>query len=54
VGSADINGDGYGDLIIGAGPGGGTRVSIFSGRTLAMLDDFLGFDPNGLGGVYVG
>ena len=54
VASADINGDSGGDLIIGAGPGGGTRVSVFSGRGLALLDDFLGFDPFGTGGVFVG
>lgn len=54
VASADINGDSGGDLIIGSGPGGGTRVSVFSGRGLALLDDFLGFDPFGTGGVFVG
>jgi fimbrial isopeptide formation D2 family protein/uncharacterized repeat protein (TIGR01451 family) len=54
VASADINGDSGGDLIISSGPGGGTRVSIFSGRGLALLDDFLGFDPYGTGGVFVG
>ena len=55
VATADINGDGASDLILGAGPSGGTRVSIFRGRSFVMLEDFIGFDdPQGLGGVFVG
>lgn len=54
VTSADINGDRADDLILGAGPGGATRVSVLSGRSLAPLDDFFAFDPAGAGGVFVG
>ena len=30
----DVNADGFGDLVIGAGPGGGPRLQIISGQTL--------------------
>ena len=59
----DLNGDGAGELVIGAGPGGGPRVMALSGRTLAtagpnaalaapVLNTFVG-DPNQRGGVRV-
>jgi autotransporter-associated beta strand protein len=35
VAVADINGDGVGDLVAGAGPGGAPRVTVFDGKVLA-------------------
>jgi hypothetical protein len=53
----DLNRDGYGDLFIAAGFGGGPRIAIFSGKTLAnqqrLLPDFLAFEPNVRNGVFL-
>ena len=57
----DVNGDGYGDIIAGAGPGGGPRVTIFNGADLlagqgsdaAVLDNFFAGNSNSRGGVVV-
>lgn len=53
---ADVDGDGVGDLIAGAGPGGGPRVTAFSGRQLTsgrvtVAADFFAGNPNSRGGV---
>ncbi len=54
VAIGDVNGDDRGDVIIGAGFGGGPRVRVFSGANLAVvLADFYAFDPNFGGGVTV-
>ena len=63
VAIGDVNGDGKGDLIAGAGPGGGPQVKVFSGASLlnpligpAHTDPFANFfagDPNNRGGVRV-
>jgi len=34
IASGDVNGDGYADLVIGAGAGGGPRVLVVSGQSL--------------------
>src|SRR5207302_1693982 len=36
VSMADMNGDGFPDVLVGAGFGGGPRVSIFDGFELAL------------------
>jgi subtilisin family serine protease/subtilisin-like proprotein convertase family protein len=54
----DLNGDGSGDLIVGAGPGGGPRVLALSGAALLVgqtqpLANFFAGDVNNRGGVRV-
>jgi hypothetical protein len=63
VAVGDVNGDGYGDIIIGAGPGGGPEVEVISGYTLLTegateavthpIANFFAGDPDNRGGVTV-
>ncbi len=59
VGAVDANGDGFADIITGAGPGGGPHVRVFDGLILSTfgggidLASFFAFDPFDTGGVYV-
>jgi len=52
VASADVNRDGFGDVIVGMGPGGGL-VRIYDGETLDLLDSFYPFGEDHLAGVHV-
>ncbi|OWK44285.1 Alpha-L-arabinofuranosidase-like protein [Fimbriiglobus ruber] len=55
----DVNGDGVGDLIVSAGFGGGPRVAIYDGKSVArnapseLLPDFFAFETSLRNGVYV-
>ena len=51
VASGDLNGDGFSDIITGAGPGGGPRVRVFDGQTGNPGADFFAFSPSFQGGV---
>jgi FG-GAP-like repeat/FG-GAP repeat/WD40-like Beta Propeller Repeat len=53
VATADFNGDGTPDVAIGAGPGGGPRVSVVDGFTLRVIQNFFAFESAFTGGVYV-
>ena len=54
VAGGDFDGDGFGDIITGAGPGAGPHVKVFSGRTGLELASFFAFDREFHGGVFVG
>jgi hypothetical protein len=59
VALGDVNHDGAADLIVGAGLGGGPRVSVYDGTALLagntgrLIPDFFALDPNLRSGVYV-
>lgn len=50
---ADVDGDGVGDIITGAGAGGGPNVRVFQGKSFLMIQNFLAYDQNFTGGVFV-
>ncbi len=54
VAGGDFDGDGFGDIIAGAGPGAGPHVKVFSGRTGLELASFYAFAEDFHGGVFVG
>lgn len=55
----DINGDGFGDLVVAAGFGGGPRVAIYNGLSVIggspvrLTADFFAFEPQLRNGAYV-
>ena len=53
VAAGDVNGDGFADIITGAGPGAGPHVKAFSGANGGVLHDFGAFSPTFTGGVNV-
>jgi hypothetical protein len=53
VAVGDFNGDGVGDIITGAGAGGGPHVKVFSGADGHVIESFFAFDPLFGGGVRV-
>ncbi len=50
---ADVNRDGFPDVVVGAGPGGAPEVKVFNGLDAKLLYDFNAFSPSFTGGVYV-
>jgi hypothetical protein len=53
VAAGDVNGDGFPDIIAGAGPGGGPRVKVFDGMNGGELRSFFAYDRKFQGGVFV-
>ena len=53
VAAGDVNGDGIGDIITGAGPGGGPHVEVFGGATGSPIRSFYAYAPAFSGGVFV-
>jgi hypothetical protein len=53
VAGGDVNGDGFADIVTGAGAGGGPHVQVYSGKNLTLLQSFYAFDPTFSGGVNV-
>jgi hypothetical protein len=51
--TADINGDGTLDVIVGSGPGRKNEVKIYDGATTALIADFSPFEASFTGGVFV-
>jgi hypothetical protein len=57
VGAADINGDGFDELLTGAGPGGGPHVKAYRFEeffTPTSILEFFAFDPTVTSGIFVG
>jgi hypothetical protein len=53
VAAGDVNADGVADIAVGAGPGGGPHVKVFSGFDLDLFQSFMAFDPTSRRGVNV-
>src|SRR5262249_57812342 len=53
VAAGDVPGDGRGDVVVGAGPGGPPRVLVFDGATGARVQDYFAFDPSDRSGVHL-
>lgn len=53
VASADLDGDGFADIITGPGAGGGPHVRAFSGQTGKVLNEFFAYPVTFTGGVNV-
>src|SRR5206468_10173206 len=55
VATADVNGDGFLDIITGAGPGGMPHVKVYSGADgfHSQLYSFRAYQPGFSGGVFV-
>jgi len=53
VATGDVNGDGFADVIVGAGAGGGPEVKVFSGKDGSIIHDFFALPIGFTGGVRV-
>jgi hypothetical protein len=53
VSAGEVDGDGYADIITGAGAGGGPHVKVFSGLNGSVLASFMAYGTTFSGGVRV-
>ena len=59
IATGDVNGDDVADLVVGAGYGGGPRVSVYDGASLGngeqvkLIDDFYAFEKSLRNGINV-
>jgi len=53
VGSVDVDGNGFDEIIVGAGKNRGPQVSLFDVLTQARIANFLAYDPTFTGGLFV-
>ncbi len=53
VAVGDVDGNATGDIVTGAGPGGGPHVKVFSGTTSSVLLSFYAYEATFAGGVRV-
>jgi hypothetical protein len=53
VAAADVNGDGFADIVTGTGVGGSPNVKVFDGKTGAVLRSFYAYEDSFRGGVNV-
>jgi hypothetical protein len=54
VAAGDFNGDGYADIVTGAGAGGGPHVMVWSGKDGTLLRSFMAYSQTMTSGVMVG
>jgi hypothetical protein len=52
VAAADLNGDGFADIVAGTGPGGSNHVTVFDGSDLHQIGSFTAYD-NQTDGIFV-
>ncbi len=53
VATGDTDGDGFSDIVTGAGASGGPHIKVFSGRTTEVYFSFFAYDANYTGGALV-
>jgi hypothetical protein len=61
VAYGDLNGDGIDELIVSAGTGGASRISVYDGKTVrpqnakptSIMPDFFAFEPGITNGTYI-